>query len=228
MTPWGCLLLDPRDHVAQYLAPTPSKELIYFVSSMCHPSTWDLLVDAGVKIIGYHASVGAGESDVVRKEFARCCMIHGGTTSGIRGIHLFYALGFRKFETYGFDSSYHKKPEKAHGRIEKPVIELEVGGRKFISDPELVAQSQDIEMLLKMFPDCQFVFHGDGLLQHASTIAREHFEKSPGIQDTVEARTGPWVHSFKGKGLSWEATSIDNAIKALTDRRAQIQDHVVR
>ncbi|MGH8601314.1 MAG: class I SAM-dependent methyltransferase [Gammaproteobacteria bacterium] len=221
IVPYGCVLLDPRDHVASKF--TPHSDVIYFTSSMCHKTTWDHLLKARAKIIGYHAAVGAGEDQTVKEAFKKGLMISGGTSSVLRSFWLFYTLGFRNYETYALDSSYWKKPEKTHGRTEKPVIEVDVHGRKFWTDAEMIAQSQDVEALLKTLPDCSFTFHGDGMLQHAAGVARTGIDVRGGKHDIVSLRVATWLHAFKGEDAKTEFIYINNAIRALHDRELELQ-----
>lgn len=65
VVPWGCLLLDPRDHVKDFIE-RPHPEITYLVGTMCHPTTLDRLMEKKAKIRLYHAHVGAGEEGAVR------------------------------------------------------------------------------------------------------------------------------------------------------------------
>jgi len=64
IVPWACALLDPRAHVKDFI-DRPHPNVKYFVSSTCHPSTFDRLLSRGAEIWLYHALVGAGEEDLV-------------------------------------------------------------------------------------------------------------------------------------------------------------------
>ena len=47
-----------------------------------------------------------------------------------------------------------------------------VGGRKFISDPQLIAASQDFEQAMKGMPDCNFEVIGDGMVAHVWSLTK--------------------------------------------------------
>ncbi len=229
VVPWACFLLDPRDHVAEWVDP-PDCRVLFLVASMCHPSTWAHVSRPGFKVLGYHAGVGAQESTVILKYFGDSPVVHGGTTSSFRGLSLLYNLGFRHFKTIGLDSSYPEKPAKTHGRSPKPVQKVTVGGdagmeRTFWTDPELVAQSQDAEMLTKLHPDLDIQYLGDGLLQHAQAVYRKMLELAdPLDRRPVEQRVHAWLQCFKTKSLLPEALFVDDIVKTVQRRALNLRD----
>ena len=171
--PWACLLLDPRPHVADYFEINP--DVTYFVASQCHQTVFDKLINANAKMYVYHAEVAAGEKDIIKKHFPDAKMLPGGSTSQSRGISILMAMGFYKFKLFGLDSSYPTKPEKVHGiNQQKKPIEITVNHNKtkeaitdskYWTDPELLAQINDMEHITKIFGhlilDCQ----SDGLMK---------------------------------------------------------------
>lgn len=171
VVPWACMLLDPRGHVKDFIE-NPHHEVIYFVASMCHPTTVDRLLEKNAKIFGYHAFVGAGENMVLKKGDA---MIAGGSTSAVRGISVLHSLGFRRFVLYGFDSCYWEKPDvSAKDKMGRPkYMEVEVAGRKFWTDAELVAQCQDFEQLMKIQDQFDMDIRGDGMIPHVWALTHK-------------------------------------------------------
>lgn len=165
LTPWACILLDPRPHVIKTFKP--HKDVLYLVASQCHPSVIDTLLENNCKIQVYHAAVAAGEDRVVKKYFPNGTMIPGGSTSQTRGISVLMRMGFYRFKLFGLDSSYPSKPDKVHGiNQEKSAMEIEVNLKnpdrslgKFWTDPEMIVQINDLEHILKIYPhleiDCQ-------------------------------------------------------------------------
>lgn len=218
--PQYCSLLDPRDHVAPAVK-NPQKETIFFIASMCHPTTWDKFIDGGFKVIGYHASVFAEEVPVIMECFPNDkWLISGGTTAGYRGISVFYTMGFRKIISYGLDSSYLGKPSEVHGRNkEKPAIEVTVHGRQFWTDPELIAQSNDMEATFKMFPTLDIEYKGDGMLQHGYSVLKQHITTTPGDRTLVMPCLGPYVAFYNSNDEAGEILHLDGVIYALQKRR---------
>lgn len=183
IVPWGCMLLDPRPHVQDFIE-NPHKNVRYFVASMCHPSTFDRLMDANASVWGYHAHVGADEDSIIpqvingRNQF----MVGGGSTSATRGISVLHALGFGKFLLFGYDSCYYEPQDKTVKTKtgEQRYHEVEISGRKFWTDLELLAQAQDFQKMLEVAPDLRLEVFGDGLIPH---IWKNHPKKHPEFKD---------------------------------------------
>ena len=95
---------------------------------------------------------------------------------------LLYTLGYRHFHLYGYDSSYVR--DEGHAYEQKlndgeKTIEVEVHGRKFITAPWMVTQSQDFLDSAEWLTSkgCQITIRGDGLLPFmASTCLVERQE----------------------------------------------------
>lgn len=182
LIPWACMLLDPRSHVQDFIE-NPHKDVIYFVASMCHPSTLDRLVERQARIWGYHAHVGADEHETIRKMSKMLngdgqqhdhIMLGGGSTSAVRGISVLHCLGFRKFKLYGFDSCYFTevdRTEKLKTGVDK-YMDVEIGGRRFVTDPELLAQAQDFDKLMQQKPEIDIECVGDGIIPHMWQLKR--------------------------------------------------------
>lgn len=172
IVPFGCILLDPRGHVQEFV-DKPHKDVAYFVASMCSPIVVDHLLAHKVKLWGYHALVGAGETECVPKDHL---LVSGGSTSATRGIMVLHMLGFRTFDCFGYDSCY-SSAEGLDMKKTRPdgsayYFEVEVGGRKFLSDAELIAQSQDVQKILQHATSIDIKFHGDGMIPHVWSMIR--------------------------------------------------------
>lgn len=181
--PWACLLLDPRSHVKDFIE-NPHPDVIYFAASMCHPTTIDRLVDRGARIWGYHAHVGADEHEVIQK-MAKALngtekpkdhiMLGGGSTAAVRGISVLHCLGFRTFKLYGFDSCYFgdvDRTTKLKTGMDK-YMDVEIAGRKFVTDPELLAQAQDFEKMMEQKVEVDIECFGDGIVPHLWQVKRK-------------------------------------------------------
>lgn len=172
VVPWACMLLDPRNHVQDFIE-NPHPDVLYFVASMCHPTTLDQLLNNNAKIVGYHAHVGAGEEGVIGNGHI---MVGGGSTSAVRAVSVLHTLGFRTFKMYGYDSCYLDPSEldlsEKDKRGKKKFFEVEVSGRKFISDAELTAQAQDFDKLMSQKHPIDLEVIGDGMIPHIWQMKR--------------------------------------------------------
>jgi len=164
--PWACVLLDPRAHVQDFIE-SPHSRVIYFTASMCHPTTWDRLMEAKAKVFGYHALVGAGEQDVLKMRFTKgAMMLGGGCSAAMRGVSVFHALGFRRFKLFAYDCSFIEEPDwKAKtSKGDSKFLEVEVLGRKFWTDAEKIAQCQDFMKMMEHNKEIQLECFGDGMV----------------------------------------------------------------
>lgn len=172
--PYACILLDPRPHVVDFIE-TPHPEVNYLVASMVHPVAIDQLLKKNAKVWGYHAMVGAGEDEVIKMRCGgRSFMLAGGCSTAMRGVSVLYNLGFRKYRLYGYDLCYEgdvdmtAKDDKGRDKY----FEVEVLGRKFITDAEKVAQAQDFSQMMKE-KSIQMEVFGPGLVPHIWNTKRK-------------------------------------------------------
>jgi hypothetical protein len=156
--PFGCFLLDPRDHVKDFIE-NPHPEVRYITASMVHRSTVDRLVEKNARVFLYHALVGAGEDKICKEGL----FISGGSTSATRGLVVLRAMGFRHIRMYGYDSCYIDPDQVKAG---KEGLKVEVLGRSFLTDAELVAQAQDMEKLYRSMAEVDFEAIGPGIIPH--------------------------------------------------------------
>ncbi len=95
--------------------------------------------------------------------------VGGGVTVGLIAISLMYALGFRSFQLYGYDSSYSGDAHHAYAQVEndgEPLLEPSACGQSFICAPWMVTQVTQFQDLLRQLVemDCRMSVHGTGLL----------------------------------------------------------------
>lgn len=169
--PWACILLDPRPHVEKFVQK-PDRDVIYFVSSMVHPSVVKTLYDNKCKVIGYHAHVNAGESAVLRPGDY---MVSGGSATATRGISLLNeCLGFRTFHLFGYDLCHFANPEKQETLpdgnqkyVEITLQELGWGSKvhkkTFWTEGQFLAQAKELADLYKGENPLNITVYGDGI-----------------------------------------------------------------
>jgi hypothetical protein len=164
IVPWGCVLLDPRSHVKDFIE-NPHPDVKYICSSMVHPTTVDRLNEKKAQVLLYHASVNAGETDLFAGP-----VISGGSASAFRGLHVLHAMGFRSFELFGFDACYQDKQDIPEG---KAIVTVTLEDTDYLTTTEMLAQKQDLEAFMQLHAP-KLTVHGDGLLAHVfSIIERE-------------------------------------------------------
>lgn len=170
ITPWACILLDPRPHVADFVREA-DPSIIWFVASQVNPEvTYELLVK-GCTVWGYHASVGAGENELIAKQMYS--VINGGSATATRGLFVLSHLGFDKMRLYGYDLCVPDKPDL--GSLDKDgqpkYLEMSLGmndplfnfKKCFWSEPQLIAQFEELNELVKQ-KKFKLQAFGDGII----------------------------------------------------------------
>lgn len=169
--PWAVILLDPREHVSEFVDEIHSDSLV-FVASMVDSSVIDKLIARKLKVIGYHVAVGAHEEDFLNNGD---CLIMGGSATSTRGISLLEGLGYKNIELFGYDCSYHEKPnlqeKKDNGTLkyEEVTLEVETYGdkkirRTFWTEGQFLAQLQEFRNYYFIRPCLNLTLHGDGMI----------------------------------------------------------------
>lgn len=153
--PWACILLDPRPHVMDFIE-NPDKDILWFVATQVQPNVVKRLIDAGCMVVGYHASVGAGEDKITAMHPQS--VLAGGSATATRGLFLLDMLGFRKFRLYGYDLCFDEKPDMNaidnQGQPKYMEVTLAMKGndmqakKTFWTEPQLYAQHQELEQML--------------------------------------------------------------------------------
>jgi hypothetical protein len=169
--PWGVVLLDPRGHVEGFVK-APDPDVVYFVASMCDPSVVKTLNDNKCKVIGYHALVNAGETEVM---IPSDLTVSGGSATSTRAIGLFSDMfGYKNFHLYGYDLCYYQKPDLNEKNPDgnPKYMEINIGthtyGNKYLTrtfwtEGQFLAQSNELKDLYKSRKDLNITLYGDGM-----------------------------------------------------------------
>lgn len=156
ITPWAVILLDPREHVRNFVEK-PDNNIIWIVASQVNPEVTKRLIDAGCTVWGYHAPVGAGEGELIAKQ--PYAQITGGSATATRGLYVLRHLGFKKFRLYGYDLCYPDKVDMNEKTAEgaPKYLEMSVGldnpfynvKKCFWTEPQFIAQFEEINEIIK-------------------------------------------------------------------------------
>lgn len=161
ITPDYFLTVDPRGMPQNF--KHLNDKTIYLLASRVSPSDFDLL--KGKKVFLFHT---VSEESTMGPLEGKVC-IGGGSTSGLRAIVLFYALGFRNIHLYGFDSCLGKINEKHVNETKglpehvqtMPVI---IEGETFLCNMAMAAQADNFQDLYDGMPDVKIESFGEGLI----------------------------------------------------------------
>jgi hypothetical protein len=168
--PWACILLDPRPHVINFVTD-PDPDVLWFVASQVDPKVTMKLLANGCKVWGYHAAVGAGESELTNLQANS--VISGGSATATRGLFVLRHLGFKNIKLFGYDLCFPDKPDlNVKDDLGQPkYLEMSIGWnhplasakKHFYSEPQLIAQFEEFNALIQ---DSKFNFEavGDGMV----------------------------------------------------------------
>jgi len=174
INPWGCIILDPRPLDGESTHGIVRRSLfkrksdtIFFVASMTNPEVTEYLKRRGDTIFGWHAFSQASSK---LPELQNKMLVTGGTCAAMRAVGLGHTLGYRSFDLYGFDSCVDEPTEEQKKELDKDVgkpkyIEVGIGGKKFWTTGELLAQAQDFERLVaRSDVDMRLQVFGQGMV----------------------------------------------------------------
>lgn len=158
ITPKYAVIFDcGPDHARFYRQTSP--DVCYLVASTCDPAVFDLLADCNVRV--WHPY-----DDLPEELYGAEPRVGGGSSATLRGIALAHIMGLRELHMFGFDCSFADGIEHAYpyDQDRPPPIPVTLEGRRFLTTPALLQQSQEF---CRMFNDHQHqlavVLYGDGL-----------------------------------------------------------------
>jgi len=201
VTPDYALAIDPQEHRIAFYKPQPSVH--YMIASQCHPAMFDNL--DGYQVTLWHPYVKKGQ-DRPKKSM----LIGGGTTSGLRAISLFYVLGYRQFELFGFDSCNDGKLLRVNGDGLKDgdkLIEVKIDpdGETFDCNMSMALQAEHFQTYYDYLPDATFNGHGRGLIQAIIKKREQNMMELGNIindKDELNERTS-FIHWGDQNAASW-------------------------
>lgn len=162
IVPWGHILLDPNDWVANYVQ-RPRKDVRYFLASQCHPDTFDALEEFPVFLwhAGQEFPQGPEPNTYLLEHWrnTRWYCLPGKTTVGLRAMEVGHFLGANKFHLFGLDSS--RKDGKLHGyekddnRPNPPNLGIRHNGQRYYFDTnaDMARQQADFDKMLEELPE---------------------------------------------------------------------------
>lgn len=149
-----------------------SSRTTYYVCSSCPPAHRDYLLGSRC-VLWHHWEHHREYQDTLARLFPGEDMVGGGYTTLFRILNIALALGFRRFELFGVDSSFMRDDQQnIPGYPTHPSGEntsnVWVGGQCFRSSGALTLQAEMVMSWLRenRSTDLEVKVHGDGLLPH--------------------------------------------------------------
>jgi uncharacterized Rossmann fold enzyme len=201
VTPDYALAIDPQEHRIAFYKPQPTVH--YMIASQCHPAMFDNL--DGCQVTLWHPYVKKGQDRP-----KNCMLIGGGTTSGLRAISLFYVLGYRQFELFGFDSCNDGELLRVNGDGLKDgdkliEVSIEPQGETFYCNTAMALQAEHFQTYYDYLPDATFNAYGRGLIQAIIKKREQNMMELGGIIDVknkLNDRTS-FIHWGDKNAASW-------------------------
>jgi hypothetical protein len=177
------------------------------IASQCHPAMFDNL--NGCQVTLWHPYVKKGQDRPKNS-----MLIGGGTTSGLRAISLFYVLGYRQFELFGFDSCNDGKLLRVNGEGLKDgdkliQVKIDPQGEIFHCNTAMALQAEHFQTYYDYLPDAVFNGHGHGLIQAIIKKRKQNMMELGGIIDhkrELNNRTS-FIHWGDKNAASWRYRS---------------------
>lgn len=150
----GC---DPQAYLAELLPDNPPKDTCYLVSSKCHPDVFDRLKHRKVAI--WHLDEHAYWDLVSERDPVMTCC-----TVTLCAFEVMHRLGFRKFETWGWDGCFFGDMAHATDQPGSDAVRMiEVGDKVFRTTTSWAIEAQDAihKFLVNPF---DVNIHGGGMI----------------------------------------------------------------
>lgn len=170
------MLLDARQENIEFVK-NPQPDVRHFIAAQCHPGVFDALVGFNTTL---YLTIHPDTLEIVKHINKPVNQIAGTVgTVGIKALCLGYALGYRKFHLYGYDSSYASisngpsSPKIAHHAYPQAMndesrrIDIHIEGKRFDTSVTMANQAQEfVQFAIDMtrIYGCEIELHCDGLL----------------------------------------------------------------
>ena len=129
------------------------------MTSVCSPIVWQ-------------CNTGDIEKDFPPERIARggYALVSGGSACGNSSLTAVYAMGYREFHIFGFDSCHHEDKSHAYSQPMNdniPNVEVKWGGKEYKASVAMKAHAEDFQITSQALKQhgCNFTLYGEGLLQ---------------------------------------------------------------
>lgn len=174
---WGSVFMEVAPWRPDFLENVP-KGLTYLVASETNPRSYEILMDSGAKIVQWHAMEGIGEEKLIGDKFDGAVpLIPGGVTALTRAFFLGHAMGYRRFEVFGADSSHGPGGSHAYyDRDGQKITDIQCAGEWFKAPGYLARQCEDLIKIVECHHGkmMNIRVHGHGMFPHAARALGVH------------------------------------------------------
>lgn len=157
------MIMDARPENAQFVRDY-SVGTMHYLAAQCHPDVFDALPN-GKKTLWF-----SHEESAKQVSGKKLMLAAPAGTVGMKALSLGFALGYREFRLYGYDSSYadthHAYPQQLNDNATTIEVFIEPGGKKYVTTPAFANQAAEFVPFARdlMSFGCQIELHCSGLL----------------------------------------------------------------
>jgi len=169
--PGAQVLLDARE--VNLSMPEPHIKIPpvkYFIASQCHRGMFQLLENKPVWL-WHGGTIKYCQKEILELYDVDFPVIRSGSTVVLAAFWLFYILGYRRIEVFGFDSCLKDGDHHAYMQSQNDgcsVFSMFINGREFKVHPWMAAQFEDFLRFSKhMAGNLDLLVHGDGMIAYA-------------------------------------------------------------
>lgn len=169
VTPDFQVIADAKPETAT-LVDTEAKAHLF--ASQCDGATFDAVTAP----ILWHLEIGDIEKHfpIQRKARGGYALIGGGAATGNSALCLAYAMGYRVFHIYGYDSCHSGGESHAYRQAMNdliPTVDVEWAGKTYTASVAMKAQAEKFQLTGQALEQegCTLRVYGEGLLQHMWT-----------------------------------------------------------
>lgn len=145
----------------------------HLIASQVNPLTIDAAMFGKKLPTLWHLETGDVEQHFPpeRRKRGGYALIGGGAATGNCAMCVAYAMGFRDFHVFGYDSSHWQGYSHAYSQPMNdliPTVDVEWAGKKYTCSVAMKAQAEKFQITSQALKQegCKIEVYGDGLLQH--------------------------------------------------------------
>lgn len=162
------MLLDARLENIDFLRNV-SLTTQHYLAAQCHPAIYDRLIQQDATVLLYLTTLPDTLEMTAHIKRTKVQLAGVVGTVGTKALAMGFALGYRKFHLYGYDSSYaeshHAYPQPLNDASQ--TIEVFLGDKRYVTTPSFAHQATEFPGFaseMAQFHGCEITLHCDGLL----------------------------------------------------------------
>ena len=190
------VLLDARRDNITFLShamandPAGWRKTVHLLSAQCHPDLFSFLCEHGADVRLWHVDVGDEATCEVKAKEPHAHLFSVGTTVGLSVLNLILAMGYRRADLYGYDSSNAGEDHHAYPQALNDTAltdEYFFGGKAYQAPRAMASQAKQFVDIYQRLEESglALIVHGTGLLPD---MWRHEEKERAASQSSLEAK----------------------------------------